>query len=295
MNPFHFFATARERESIRRKRLAGEPPPWTDDPIFRAHRFTNVHRENDKTTAWFREHVREPLNRACKLYRESSAFPDHKYHQARIKLVESTIAFRWFNLISTGEVIQDLLIGKWDSDEARRRLRDKKPVVTGAFMIHSPYGYNKLDGLLRAIDWARPKLPAMVTKLWPTQQAAHEDLCTLDNMGSFSAGEVVWDLRHTAILDNATDINSWTNAGPGCARGLGYLVSDSPDLFSYGSRGDQVKMLELMIELLEVSKNPEYWPTEWEPWELHEVEMWLCEYAKYRSAMVGGRLKRRYP
>jgi 5-hmdU DNA kinase, helical domain len=49
-----------ERESIRRKKEAGEPKPWTDDPILRAGRFTNVRREDDHTTKWVVQHWREP-------------------------------------------------------------------------------------------------------------------------------------------------------------------------------------------------------------------------------------------
>jgi hypothetical protein len=272
MNATHFFATAREREHIRRKRLTGEPPPWTSDPIFQAYRFTNVHRENDKTTAWFRTNVRS--------------------HLSGLAVVEATIIFRWFNKIESMALVKDLLLEGWNTEEARRRLRDVKPIVTGAYMVHSPYGYNKLDGMLAAIDWARPKLPAMVARWGSSQEQTWRDLCTLANMGSFSAGEVVWDLRWTDVLNQAKDINTWTIAGPGCARGLGYLVADNPKLFSYGSKSDQVKMLALMRELLVMSKV--YWPDEWEPWELHEVEMWLCEFCKYRNAMAGERLKRRF-
>ena len=274
MNAESYFATARERESIRRKRLAGEPAPWTVDPIFRSYRFTNVHREHDKTTTWFREHVRSKLD--------------------GLAVVEAILIFRWFNSISTGEVVEDLLLNGWDTEEARRRLKDKRPVVTGAYMVHSPIGYSKLDGLLVAIDWARPKLPKMVERWGATQEQAHRDLCTLDNMGSFSAGEVVWDLRWTSLLENATDINSWTNAGPGCARGLGYVVADDPRRFNHGSKSNQREMLILMQELLVMSRSEDYWPTAWEPWELHEVEMWLCEYGKVRNAQRGERLKRRF-
>jgi hypothetical protein len=52
-NADQYFATAREREHIRIKRMAGEPYPWSDDPVFRDWRFCNVHREHDKTTEWF--------------------------------------------------------------------------------------------------------------------------------------------------------------------------------------------------------------------------------------------------
>ena len=41
-----FFDWCRERERIRVKRDAGEPAPWTEDPIFRQGRFLNVFRED---------------------------------------------------------------------------------------------------------------------------------------------------------------------------------------------------------------------------------------------------------
>lgn len=273
-NAEHYFATARERETIRRRRLTGWPRPWSLDPIFNTYRFTNVHRENDKTTVWFRENVRK--------------------HLTGLAVVEATIIFRWFNRIDVGEKVKDLLLNGWDTEEARTRLKYTSPIVTGAYMVHSPYGYNKLDGLLYAIDLARPRLPKMVEMWGESQEQAWRDLCTLDNMGSFSAGEVIWDLRWTNVLINAKDINTWTNAGPGCARGLGWIIADNPYKWTYGSAVDQIEMLKVMKELLEMSKSPQQWPSEWDPWELHNVEFWACEYSKYRSAQNGSRLKRRY-
>lgn len=192
------------------------------------------------------------------------------------------------------ERVKDLLLDGWDNVEALQRLKGVKPVVTGAFMVHSPYGMPKLEGILWAIDAARPRLPKMVEVWGSSQESAHKDLCTLDNMGSFSAGEVIWDLRWTPILDKALDIPTWTIAGPGCARGLGYVFANDPNRFTYGSRKDQIEMLTLMQELLVMSRSEEYWPQSWEPWELHEAEMWACEYCKIRNAMAGNRLKRRY-
>ena len=51
-------------------------------------------------------------------------------------------------------------------------------------------------------------------------------------------------------------------------------------------------MLELMRELLAVA--PSYWPADFAPWEMREVEHWCCEYDKYRRAKSGLDLKRRY-
>lgn len=51
-----FFDFMIERESIRirRQRSPADPLKWTEDPIFRSYKFTNVRRENDRTTRGFR-------------------------------------------------------------------------------------------------------------------------------------------------------------------------------------------------------------------------------------------------
>ena len=54
------FAFACERHRVYLKRQAGEPKPWTADPILRAYRFCNIYRELDAVTSYIREHWREP-------------------------------------------------------------------------------------------------------------------------------------------------------------------------------------------------------------------------------------------
>jgi hypothetical protein len=274
-----FFSVARERERIRLKREAGQKKPWTDDKIFRAWRFCNVHRENDKTSVWFRDNIRKPL---------LDADPQ--------KQIESTIIFRWFNRIQTGEKIKDLLLGQWDTEEARDRLRDEKPVVTGAYIIKGPDGYSKLDGVLYCVNAALDRTPEM-TKRWGstqdfTLQEAWEDLVEFYYLGPFMAYEIVTDLRWTPVLGNAPDIMTWANAGPGCARGLGWIIGDQR-AFNSNSAKHQLGMLSMMEGLLEYSKT-DLWPSSWQPWEMREVEHWLCEFDKYKRAERGDDLKRRF-
>jgi len=49
-----------EREAIRVRREAGQPKPWTDDPILQEGRFCNIRRENDRVTCWIAQNWREP-------------------------------------------------------------------------------------------------------------------------------------------------------------------------------------------------------------------------------------------
>jgi len=45
-----FFDWCKEREAIRIRREAGQPSPWSSDPIFQQGRFLNVFREDDRGT-----------------------------------------------------------------------------------------------------------------------------------------------------------------------------------------------------------------------------------------------------
>lgn len=277
-NIVQFFGTARERYRIKERRERGEPLPWTDDAVFKAWRFCNVHREDDRTTRWFAENIRQPLNETGN----------------KLKIVQATMIFRWFNRIETGEKILDLMLGEWNSTEARRRLKDVSPVVTGAYIIKGPDGFSKLDGVLFCIDKALPRLAGFTPTWGQSLEKAWADLLNVYYLGRFMAYEIVSDLRWTSVLNQAEDIMTWANAGPGCARGLGWIQCQNPAYYNPGSSKDQTIMLEKMHELLLLSKEEKFWPQEWPGWEMREVEHWNCEYDKICRAKAGQKLKRRY-
>jgi len=291
-----FFATARERYEIHRRRRDFAVPTfgkddsshWTQDPVFQQWRFCNVHREMDRTTVWFKENIRDPLNAAALDQTPARLFD----------LVMGVIIFRWFNRISTGEIIKDLILDGWDRKEAQRRLGNAPgAILTGAYMVRTPFGMTKLEGVLSYVEHAGMELTRNPTFLrWGhSLHEAHEDLLVLPGMGRFTSYEVVTDLRHTCLLGGAEDIMTWASAGPGCARGLGWVMNEEPQLFNYTSRQDQSEMNLLMYNLLMMSRQEEYWPQYWTPWEMREVEHWACEFDKYKRAEKGDRLKRRFP
>lgn len=47
-----FWDFVREREAIRERRAAGDPPPFTDDPRLRDYWFPNIFRTDDPSTRW---------------------------------------------------------------------------------------------------------------------------------------------------------------------------------------------------------------------------------------------------
>lgn len=264
-----FFALARERYNILLRRREGQPRPWTSDDILRQFKFCNVFREDDATTIWIKENIRDPLRE------DGFAMP-------------AMAVCRWFNRIGTLEVLRPMLLERrWDSVQARELLKDVSPLVTAAYLVSSPRGMTKLDGLLWAIDQAHVPLAqrgaSMVRSSRPhTIEETTEYLARFNNMGDFLAYEVASDLVHTKLLANAPDIMTWANPGPGATRGISRLVNN--DLGKPLSRGGGI---EVMRELLRLSQDPENWPAEWPSWTMREVEHTLCEFDKYERTRLG--------
>jgi hypothetical protein len=273
-----FFAYARERYSILLRRRRGMSPPWTEDPVLQQFSFCNIFREDDKTTAWFRENIRIPLDVPDKRW---AVNPHHK-------LILATVAFRWFNYIPTGEALKNVLLEEgWNEKRVRAALRDRERLFTGAYIIMPRPGIstNKLDG----VCWCMERFKGIGKH--STLEAAHADLMQSPGMGPFMAYEVITDLRHTHILHDATDTLLWANPGPGAKRGLAHVFGDYRPKEAKNTK--QVRLI-LMQMLLAFSKFTTHWPSDWPPWDMRTVEHTLCEYDKYVRGRKGQRLKRKY-
>lgn len=281
-----FLYWCHERQAIAERRSKGvSQSQWTDDPILSTYRFTHVFREEDKTTAWFRTHVREPL----------------KYSS---DVVFATICFRWFNWIPTGEVLHKRgLLVEWDQSETLRILGARRnrgeQVFTGAFMINSQPGYPKLEYICGCVNNVFDDNFNLKRRVlgWATLQQAHEDLQRYERLGGFMAYEIVCDLRHTQALNHAADINSWAHLGPGARRGL-LRVMGKP-IETKKSHG--LTLVPLPLDWHEQMKSL-LLTMQHQPWaagklvEMREVEQSLCEFDKYSRALFNeGQLKRRYP
>lgn len=273
-----FWNTAAERERIRLRRLEGGKAPFTENEIFRTYRFCNTFREDDKTTVWFRQRLRGPL----------------QHHLDEVLF--ATVAFRWFNRIETGERIQELLTySTWSTSKVRELLTGVSPVVTGAYIIKTPNGKTKLEGLLECIERVRADVPHLAGRAAceePSerlQEGVWEVLRGYPYLGSFMAYQVISDLIHTDWLRGAADRYSWAAMGPGSTRGCGWILEDRPEAYSLNSKADCVVMNHLMRELC--AQGEQRWGRKWT---MQEVQHWLCEYDKYTRALKGQPQKRKF-
>lgn len=274
MQAEQFFAYARERYEIFLAKEAGKPKPWTSDPILLSHRFCNIFREDDKVTRWFAVNVRESL-------------------KDDLCIVFATVAFRFFNTIETGEALLKAdLLTNWDEDRARSALSGLKPLITGAYMVKTPLRKPKLEGLIEIMNNVWEDRSQLMNDLLHTNrlEVAHQRFMEYPWIGPFMAYEFVTDLRHTYLFQDADDIMTWANPGPGAMRGLNRIVNG--DVTQSVSKD---KMQKTMQELLSLSRGSNMWPAEWPKWEMREVEHTLCEFDKYSRAYTGeGTPKQRY-
>lgn len=309
MDPSPLFDYMRARHEIYLKRKAGMPRgQWTDDPIFLTYRFCNVYRELDTTTIWLRENVREKIP------------PAH--------ILLATVLFRWFNRIKTGEAIfvqealglggeepgetaWDCFLRTGDVDPIRAAIRQycgKGPYVTGSYIIKTPDGMDKLDGVLWCVEqFMKLSKPFYAKDIIKDYHGVTAELLAgkgkafnlewiwlwlrqFPFLGDFMSYEIVTDLRHTPLLNKAPDIMTWANPGPGAMRGLNRLAGRDLKF-----RQPKEKFIEEMRILLSVSDDPEMWPRGWPALEMRDIEHSACEYDKIVRIRNGeGKTKQRF-
>lgn len=309
-----FFAFARERHAIYLRRQAGFPWPWTEDRVLQTGRFTNVFRELDRTTKWFREHVRDPL-------------------RDRPEVLLATVIFRWFNRTTTGEAIfcQPCLPsgpgepGQSAFEELIHELKyfprkatvaplrhsinqylPKGPFITGAYTINTRsagLGLTKLEGVLRLIEMWLERHSGEPMAHWRDiaehRGGSMEEFCGWVQspcLAGFMAYEIACDLRYTAVLEHAPDWNTWANVGPGAVRGLN-RIHGRP----VGKNVRQDQALDEMGDLLGVAQTDgHYWPLFeqsldarlppdrfLQELDLRAIEHTLCESDKYQRVKEG--------
>jgi alpha-glutamyl/putrescinyl thymine pyrophosphorylase clade 1 len=80
-----------ERFAIYEKRLRGEKPPWTDEPIFLKNKFTNTFRAADRVSQYLIRHV---------IYESGGSMADDE-------VIYRVLLFKLFNSIGAWEALKD--------------------------------------------------------------------------------------------------------------------------------------------------------------------------------------------
>lgn len=282
-----FWYWVAERHAVYLRRQAGQPKPWTEDPIMQRYKFTNPFRENDRGTVWLRENFLEP--------HRNDPLNDLAFNIAW---------FRMFNWTGTGE-----LLGwqtHWNPERVKMTLKAAAErgdqIFTGAHIVYSPPGRPKIDAIVDVCSDLYEltcKNKAVVNagglnltftelcRFTKELRMAFLALQTVHCVGGFMAYEMVSDMRHTRLLEDAVDIMTWANMGPGAKRGLMRLGLPCRN---------QDEGVHSMFDLLEHGRfngwagdpEPEIFRNQALPaLEMRDIEHSLCEFDKYCRVKFG--------
>src|SRR5215472_16725723 len=87
-----YWRFAAERLAILERRLAGQPPPWTTDPVLLEYKFCNTYRATDRVSQYM-------IRDVC--YHDEPCSPADRLFQIT--------AFRTFSLPATWRAVRDVL------------------------------------------------------------------------------------------------------------------------------------------------------------------------------------------
>lgn len=284
-----FYDYLNEREEIRLRKEAGFSFPWTDDPILRAFKFTNVRRHHDRTSDNLR-----------------TMFYNEHFTDDRRAILMNCALFRYFGTSEFAEAVGWQEYDSFDfegiKDLAEQRMADKLRVFTGAYVItnqgiSAPKQEVVVDYFLKDLYKAVPELLniAQTTQSWEKVSDRMRKIGGFGGTG-FMTKEVLLDTTYTGFWEDQRPIDmfsypkdwdSWTPIGPGARRGAARVMGDD-SATSLKEQGASWVIQELggWQEML-WQHDGKLVPT--------DIQFALCEFDKYERVRLGqGQPRSRY-
>jgi hypothetical protein len=268
-----FVAFIQAREAIRLARVAGAPPPWTDDPILQKYKFTNIRRQDDRVSQWICRHVIAPY--------ETAVYLGEWLALGRFVNWPPTIA-----MLLAYSTPHDLPNWRVLGKLIDQRMARGEKTWTGAYMIRSDKmgkGRYVCEGVLAPL-FAERHARLSVALVVRSRRSVHTVMAGAYGCGSFMAGQIVDDWSWTPLLRDAIDEHTWAPQGPGSVRGLNRLL---------GRRLDGTFVQQEWEEQLMELRNFVHKETGYEL-SLMNIQSCLCEYDKFLRVKLGEGRPRSY-
>lgn len=274
-----------EREKIRKKKEAGEPWPWTEDPIFQTYKFCNVRRKDDKVSRWLRTNLYE-----SPLFGLWEDLPNFLCFAALCRHLNWPPA-----------ILEVVGLGGWgpagyDGWRVGQILLNRQgqglKVFSNAYLVRGSMqkGVSKIPFICEIVCGQRVKrrLPLLEKALSTrSKEAVANTFQSVEGIGSFMAGQITDDLTWCSVLQNPIDQYTWAPMGPGSRRGFNRMLSrplHSPITKEEWKTNLINWRLRIRFEL----------GSEFTGLSLHDVQNCLCEFDKYLRVKEGGRMKNKY-
>jgi hypothetical protein len=264
-----------ERERVRVRKEAGEPWPWTMNPVLRDGRFCNNKREHDPPSRYICEAIVKP----CRNDPDLAA----KVFVARcvINWVPALKEIDWLRPFDL-----DYLCGVLKAREARGEKWHNE-----AFKAPMPptiKGMSALEGQFKVVlppiaarrDYLAPKVGDTLMGFGARWQEC-------EGVGLFLSWQITHDLRDVEPLRSAPDGRYAAGSGPGSQRGLNRVRCRAID----ASWTEAEWLRELLVLLSEIT------PLLTEAgliFHAQDLQHILCEFDKFERISASGKFPRRY-
>lgn len=278
-----YWKFAVERQQIYLRRLAGEKPPWTADPILQTHRFTNAYRAADRVSQY--------LIRGVQYADGNHSGPD---------VVLSTLLFKLFNKIETWElIVGDIgwpsavkFPGREIAAVLDRAFSADDRIYSAAYIMPSATGFGSERKHRNHIALLNQLVHDGTIERLVSAKSLHELYCILlgcPSLGEFLAFQFAIDLNYSAVFDFSE--MEFVVAGPGAKEGLAKCFHHLGDL----TEADVIRWVTDTQEQ-HLDRRCLTFPTLWgRPLQLVDVQNLFCEIGKYARlshpefTKVGGR------
>lgn len=261
-----YWRFAAARQQVFHRRIRGEAPPWTDDPILAGHRFTNAYRASDRVSQYLIRSV--------------------QYNGAQdvAEVFFRTLLFKLFNKVETWEsLVHSLGSVTWRDFSPKRyaslldAIMERGAIYSAAYIMPCPpFGSPRkhINHLLLLDMMMRGELPKRIQCARSLQQV-FELLANLPSFGRFLAFQFAIDLNYSTVCSFSE--NEFVVAGPGARDGISKCFADTAGLsdedvikFVTEIADDEFRRLGLQFDDL--------WGR---PLHLIDCQNLFCEVAKY--------------
>lgn len=218
-----YWRFAAERQSVFFRRLAGQPAPWTVDPILLTYKFTNAYRASDRVSQYLIRNV---------IY-------GGRHSKSREETFFRIMLFKLFNKIETWELLEvklkeitfaDYSFKRYDTI-LERALIEGKRIYSAAYIMpsggvlgHSRKHRNHLTLIERMM---RDELPKKLADC-ASMKDAFDLIRAYPTIGDFLAYQYVTDVNYSDITDFTE--TEFVVPGPGAIDGIRKCFTDSGGL-----------------------------------------------------------------
>ena len=261
---------ANERQNIFIKKLNGDTPPWTNDPILKTYKFCNSYRVNDRVSQYLLKNV---------IY-NGKTYNDED-------MLFRIILFKLFNKESTWELLikefKDITLSTFDMKEysnvLTNAINNNIKIYNDAYIscATKAFGYDrKHDNHLALLKkmFIIDKVQDKILKCTNMEQA-FKIIKSYPLIGNFMAYQLITDINYSNIVDWKED--EFTVAGPGSLRGIkkcfiakGNLSNEDIIRYMYNHQEEEFKRLNLDFKTIGNRKL-----------QLIDIQNIFCELDKY--------------